>query len=600
MSLSALSSAHAHGSVSLDAAEPAEDLLAELAASVGPLRRVLAAVAARLVATRAWERLCYARLSDYARERPGLSARQLQELARVHRALASLPALERALCANALPWSKVRLVTRVARPEDEEIWIERARALSVRRLEQVVREQARGDPEPEPEELSVQVRLRCTPAVRAKWQLAREVAERVAGERLRAEEALEWVLAEVWSAPLPDGPCDASEWWGARRLAEDPDGDGPALASRARARPLPARVAALAHGLESADAAELDRRLGVAVRLEQTLDAAIAPLLRRVVSAEFEWRGGCWRLPHFAREQLGMSATKARSLLRLERAAELCPELRSAFQSGRLSWVKAQVLVPLLRLDLPGAWRPRWVAWAERVTVRRLEQDVERALLLRAGHDRAWHRCKFDPARAQDPIPSDEQQMCAHDVDVDATEELVFRLPRDVAVLFAALRRRLSFEAVLDHALATWLLRDAQARRVDPVIERDGYRCGVPGCTSRRNLHDHHIEFRSAGGSDEASNRITLCAFHHQRCLHAGLMRVRGRAPDALVFELPLTRYRSGDVLLDQPPKSTSRTPFAARIFSTQPRSSSRRWWTFAMAGMTSSGLLGSEVRSTR
>ncbi|HXK24113.1 MAG TPA: hypothetical protein VMS55_15705 [Myxococcota bacterium] len=142
------------------------------------------------------------------------------------------------------------------------------------------------------------------------------------------------------------------------------------------------------------------------------------------------------------------------------------------------------------------------MAWAKRVTVRCLERDVERALLLRAGHDRGWHRCKFDPERARDPIPPDEQQLCAHDVDVDATEEIVFRLPRDVAALFCALRRRISFEAMLDHALATWLARDPGARRPDPVIERDGYRCAVPGCTSRRNLHDHHIEFRSAGGSD--------------------------------------------------------------------------------------------------
>ena len=114
---------------------------------------------------------------------------------------------------------------------------------------------------------------------------------------------------------------------------------------------------------------------------------------------------------------------------------------------------------------------------------------------------------------------------------------------------------------------------------MDPVIERDGYRCAVPGCTSRRNLHDHHIEFRSAGGSDSPENRITLCAFHHQRCLHAGRLRVHGRAPDALVFELPLVRYRSGDIALPraQRAKSSSRTPFTARIFSTQPRSSSRR-----------------------
>ena len=146
--------------------------------------------------------------------------------------------------------------------------------------------------------------------------------------------------------------------------------------------------------------------------------------------------------------------------------------------------------------------------------------------------------------------------MCARDVDVDATETLVLRVPREVALLFCALRRRLGFGAMLDHALATWLLRDPGAPRPDPVIERDGYLCAVPGCTSRRNLHDHHIAYRSRGGSNARDNRITLCAFHHQRCLHAGLLRISGRAPDALLFELglrgdgrpPLARYRSGDV----------------------------------------------------
>jgi hypothetical protein len=111
------------------------------------------------------------------------------------------------------------------------------------------------------------------------------------------------------------------------------------------------------------------------------------------------------------------------------------------------------------------------------------------------------------------------------------------------------------FDAMLDCALLAWNLREPGARRADAVIERDGYLCAVPGCTSRRNLHDHHLRFRSAGGCDEAGNRVTLCAFHHQRCLHAGLLRIQGRAPDALLFELglrrgasPLLRYRSGDI----------------------------------------------------
>lgn len=528
----------------------AETQLVELAASVGPLRRVLAAIAERLITTRAHEQLCYARLSDYARERPGLSARQLQDLARVHRALAGLPALERALVGNRLPWSKVRLVARVANGEDEDAWIARALAVTTRQLEQLVRERARGDAaddlgEGEP---ATQIRVRCSPVVCEKWERVRELAERVAGARLRADEVLEQVVAETLSGVAVD-PASA-EALECEPRARREENTRASLDVRAAAQRLPLPIAALAENLDGADARELDRRLREAVRLEQTLDATIAPLLRCVASAEHEWQREYRPLPLYAREALGMSASKARALLRLERAGDLCPELRSAHRIGRLSWVKAQCLLPLLLLDVPGDWRHLWVAWAERVTVRRLERDVRRALLLRAGHDPAWQRCKLAPELAQAPIPPGEQQLCAHDVDLEATQELAWRVPRDVAALFLALRSRLTFEAMLDHVLVTWLLRDPSARRPDPIIERDGYLCAVPGCTSRRNLHNHHVAFRSAGGSDAADNRVTLCAFHHLRSVHAGRMRIRGLAPDRLIFELPLGVYRTGDVRL--------------------------------------------------
>ena len=561
--------------------ERAEVRLAQLAACAGPLRHVLAAIAARLIAARAHERLCYARLADYARERPGVSARQLQELARVHHALARLPLLERALLDNTLPWSKARLLARVATPADEDLWIARARDVPTRRLEQDVRGCAPNDPdalEEAPPETTLS--LRCTPAVREKWSLVRELAERVAGQRLRSGEALELVAAEVCSG-LPIDPglpsCPRDDPDPPPLDAIHPTEQRAAQQARALPRELPPPVAALADGLEDADPFELDRRLRAAVALEQTLDAAMAPLLRVVTSAEYEWSTDYQTLSAYAREQLGMSAGKARALLRLERAGDLCPELRAAYRSGRLSWVKAQCLLPLLLLDLEGEWRPIWVAWAERVTVRRLAADVERALLLRAAHGPAWHRCKFDPERALDPIPPGERQLCAHDVDPDATQQLEWRVSHEVAWLFRAVletvRGRLRaategiprwpldgevFETLLDGALLAWTLRDPKAPRPDPVMERDRYRCLIPGCTSRRNLHDHHITFRSAGGSDAPGNRISLCAFHHLRCLHAGFLRVSGSAPDCLVFELglragaePLASYRSGDVSVE-------------------------------------------------
>lgn len=43
---------------------------------------------------------------------------------------------------------------------------------------------------------------------------------------------------------------------------------------------------------------------------------------------------------------------------------------------------------------------------------------------------------------------------------------------------------------------------------------------------------------RSQGGSDDPSNLVSLCAAHHLRGVHGGLMRVTGTAPDGLRWVL--------------------------------------------------------------
>ncbi|MDQ7821988.1 MAG: hypothetical protein RDV48_04255 [Candidatus Eremiobacteraeota bacterium] len=93
----------------------------------------------------------------------------------------------------------------------------------------------------------------------------------------------------------------------------------------------------------------------------------------------------------------------------------------------------------------------------------------------------------------------------------------------------------LFIEALLDTFLAAWDLpekRDIHHR----TIARDGYQCQAPGCRCRRNLHSHHIIFRSHGGSDKLHNRITLCMAHHLRCVHEGHLIIRGTAPHDLTF----------------------------------------------------------------
>jgi len=114
--------------------------------------------------------------------------------------------------------------------------------------------------------------------------------------------------------------------------------------------------------------------------------------------------------------------------------------------------------------------------------------------------------------------------------------------------------------AMLDHAFSCWDPQGGKIPARHEVFARDGWRCAAPGCTSMRNLHDHHVRFRSAGGSDALANRVTLCAFHHLRGVHSGLLRCVGRAPDGLRWELgirpgvtPRLAYRSGDIRIPAP-----------------------------------------------
>ena len=86
--------------------------------------------------------------------------------------------------------------------------------------------------------------------------------------------------------------------------------------------------------------------------------------------------------------------------------------------------------------------------------------------------------------------------------------------------------------------LRTWdVSGDAKWRRDHRIFERDGWRCRVPGCSSRRNLQVHHVIYRSHGGGNEDDNLAVLCATHHLQGIHAGRLRCRGSCEGHLRWE---------------------------------------------------------------
>jgi len=88
--------------------------------------------------------------------------------------------------------------------------------------------------------------------------------------------------------------------------------------------------------------------------------------------------------------------------------------------------------------------------------------------------------------------------------------------------------------------LQEWLVTERlhfKVTRSYAILKRDRFRCQVPGCNCRRNLHIHHIIPRSHGGSDEPGNLIVLCEKCHLRLLHdLHSLKIEGTAPFNLTF----------------------------------------------------------------
>jgi hypothetical protein len=385
------------------------------------------------------------------------------------------------------------------------------------------------------------------------WRTVGDLASRMCGVDVPASRVAEAVAAEAmsweaWEPPLAEPlPRRAAR---PRATGESPEHISRSDAAVAAFEPDPDLQSLVLH-LDAADAHEVDRRLRSVRTSMQQVDAELGTVLRKACEHDVPRRFGFADLRLYAEARLGICGSKAMALVRLDRQCALrSPLLLRAYRHGDVTWLAATTLLPVISRQHENAW----IARAGQVTLRRLEADVSWALDRADDTGGKTHQA---PPPLELDVTADalarcspaEIQMRAHpqtDLEsfgrrVDARIGIV--MPESIARLVddaiegcrhAIEPRWRGFERILAHAWITWM---GVPQHENPVYARDSHRCQVPGCRSRGLLHAHHIWFRSTGGPDFDWNLTSVCEEHHQ-AIHRGEIRVRGRAPARLIWEL--------------------------------------------------------------
>jgi hypothetical protein len=528
-------------------------------------RLALGEVAGELLHGQRYRRLGFPRLSDYARERLGLSGRTVEDAARVARRLRELPMVAEAFRTGLLSWTKLRALVDIARG-NERAWLDYA--LTHPSADLVAATRAHGTAaSSEAEDLidgepPALLRIACPARLRSLWRRACEMASRVAGRPLVDWQAAELVAAEAIAGRPPGVSVGDRVLAALVRLARRQR--HPTTDRRRGKQPdePPAVVEVSGAGIDDvgpvprSDPVDVDRRLREAVRTLREAEPRIGRLLRLVVDHHVYRAFWCRSLDQYACDRLGISVRKAWALIRVERGIRRTAPFADAYERGGLSWVRALTLLPVVDRFNAEAWLAR----ANAVTVRRLADEVDWVLDRRdlEGPDAPMEPPPVDCRLASSfAAPSPGVQIgagrdAAGGVTKNGTPasevadaELRFLGPATVVALFRdALDlfagdgepRWRTVERMLRRVLTDW---EGEPRHRDPVFARDGWRCTVPACSGRRNLHDHHVRFRSRGGDHERANRTTVCAAHHLHGIHAGIIRASGEAP-LLRWDLPL------------------------------------------------------------
>jgi hypothetical protein len=145
-------------------------------------------------------RLGFASFGEYVERHFGYNGRLVKEKLRVAFALERLPQTSEALRGGELNWSAVRELTRVATPETECAWLESARGLTVRQVEELVSGRGPGDLPSDPADPKLRkynIHLELSAETRALFVEALAALRRQAGESLDDDSAMLMMSRQV-------------------------------------------------------------------------------------------------------------------------------------------------------------------------------------------------------------------------------------------------------------------------------------------------------------------------------------------------------------------------------------------------------------------
>jgi len=424
----------------------------------------------------------YTRQGDYARERLGVAARTALGWAGLARGLAQRPLLRRAVVGGRVSARKALTVMRAASGKNEAAWTMAAMTLSLGELERRVRNDG-FDPALDTFDVEALV-LRVNANQHERVDAALEMAEFVVGPGAPDWQRLEAICQEWlgWFGK-PDWPTPAP----GSGLPLGPADIRPVDVETMLSMQLPADLPAV-HLPNSA--LELDRLARELVQRRHLRDEELGRALEPIRDSECYRDLGFQSFDDYVRERLLIAPRTARQRMWLEQKLCALPALREALRSGQVTLTKALVI-------------------ANDASLANIDKRIEEAASTTAASARsAENGGSF--------LPSGE-----------------------------------SLARIADHFVEVW--KDNFDEKSIPAARREifarhrGTRrsgvCGVPGCSATA-AHDHHIQFRSRGGSNERWNRIALCAACHLRVVHTGKIVVTGRAGEILYWHVVATGER--------------------------------------------------------